>query len=426
MAFDGLVMSAVAQELESKLIGGRIEKIHQPGPSEVILVIHTRGLGKQRLLLSADSRDARIHLSDKSYVNPLAPPIFCMVLRKHLEGSRIRSIRQVELERVLELSIDSRDELGRPSEKLLICEVMGKHSNIVLVDPESNSIVDGVNRYSHSVSRYREVLPNRPYLPPPEQSKLDPRKITEEQFPSLIIQTGDLSSSVMSALLRLMAGVGPQTCRELVVRAGLSPDYALEFCGEYEFRQLWQQINWLGQMIEAGNFQPTLLLDRRGTPLEFAALDLSHITAHKREHGTISEVLDRYYQSLGHRRSLESARQSILQTVKREIDRLQKKTAIYTKSLAAAEKADIYRVYGELITANLYNLEQGPRPGWKIFMILIVQKLLFLWSLPELPRKMLNLILKSILKRKIPGRLYWVNWSRQNQSCPILKQWKMP
>lgn len=360
MAFDGLVMAAVAQELQDKLIGGRIEKIHQPGPNELVLVIHTRELGKQRLLISADSRDARIHLSQIAYVNPMAPPIFCMVLRKHLEGSRIRSIRQVELERVLELSIDSRDELGRPSEKLLFCEVMGKHSNIILVNPDSKTILDGVNRYSHSVSRYREVLPNRPYLPPPEQGKLDPRTISEEQFRSIMIKNEELSSPVMSALLRILDGVGPQTCRELVARAGLSPDYALEFCGDYELRQLWQQVNWLGDLLEQGAFQPTLLLDRRGYPLEFSAIDLSHLQSYSRQSGSISEILDRYYQSLGQRRTLESTRQSLLQVVRREIDRLQKKIAIYQKSLATAEKGDIYRIYGELITANLYQLEQGP------------------------------------------------------------------
>ncbi|AEG60574.1 Rqc2 family fibronectin-binding protein [Desulforamulus ruminis] len=358
MAFDGLVMAAVASELAGKIVGGRLEKIHQPGPSELVLVIHTRDWGKQRLLISAEARDARVHLTDGAYVNPLAPPVFCMVLRKHLEGGRIRSVEQVGLERVLKLSFDSRDELGRPGSKLLFCEVMGKHSNVLLVDPGSNTIVDGIHRYSHSVSRYREVLPNRPYLPPPEQGKKDPRQLSEEQFRSVILNS-DLGSTLTEVLLQNIAGIGPQTCRELVVRAGLPQDYQLEYCGEYELNQLWAQLQKLRQTLEQGTFAPTLLLDRRGQPLDFAALDLSHLPAFRRESGEMNRLLDRYYGNLKQRRVMESRRQSLLQITRREIARFKKKLALYQKSLAAAEKGDDYRLFGELLTANLYRLEQG-------------------------------------------------------------------
>ncbi|MEG6511354.1 NFACT RNA binding domain-containing protein [Desulforamulus ruminis] len=358
MAFDGLVMAAVASELAGKIVGGRLEKIHQPGPSELVLVIHTRDWGKQRLLISAEARDARVHLTDGAYVNPLAPPVFCMVLRKHLEGGRIRSVEQVGLERVLKLSFDSRDELGRPGSKLLFCEVMGKHSNVLLVDPDSNTIVDGIHRYSHSVSRYREVLPNRPYLPPPEQGKMDPRQLSEEQFRSVILNS-DLGSTLTEVLLQNIAGIGPQTCRELVVRAGLSQDYQLEYCGEYELNQLWAQLQKLRQILEQGIFAPTLLLDRRGQPLDFAALDLSHLPAFRRESGEMSRLLDQYYGNLKQRRVMESQRHSLLQITRREIARFKKKLTLYKKSLAAAEKGDDYRLFGELLTANLYRLEQG-------------------------------------------------------------------
>lgn len=358
MAFDGLVMAAVARELADQLIGGRVEKIQQPGPSEMILVVHTRERGKQKLLLSADARDARVHLTGGSYVNPLSPPIFCMVLRKHLEGGRIRLVEQVGLERILKFSIDSRDELGRPGEKLLIIEVMGKHSNILLVDPDSNTIVDGIHRYSHSVSRYREVLPNRPYLPPPEQGKRDPRTLSEEQF-RMEMMDSDLEAQVAGVLLQKIAGVGPQTCREMVTRAGLPADYQLEHCGDYELTQLWRQVQWVSTMLEEGSFEPTLLLDRRGQPLEFAAVNLTHVAAHLREGGCMSGILEHYYEKITGFRFLEGYRQSLLQTVRKEISRLKKKLAVYRKSLDTAEKADIYRVYGELLTAYLYQIEQG-------------------------------------------------------------------
>ncbi|ABO50218.1 Fibronectin-binding A domain protein [Desulforamulus reducens MI-1] len=358
MAFDGLVMAAVAQELTSGLVGGRVEKIQQPTTHELILVIHTREKGKQRLLISADARDARIHFTQASHVNPLSPPIFCMVLRKHLEGGRIRSVEQIGLERILQFTVDSRDELGRPGEKHLICEVMGKHSNILLVDPTTNTILDGIHRYSHAVSRYREVLPNRPYLSPPEQSKFDPRKLTEDQFRE-ILMSGDIDLKVTDIFLQRIAGVGPLTCRELVFRAGLAVDYRLEHCGDYELTQLWQQIQYLGELLEKGYFQPTLLLDRRELPVDFSAIDLSHLKFFKKETGSISHVLDGYYRKIIELRQLESFRHSLLQTVRKEIGRLKKKISLYQKSLASAEKADEYRIFGELLTANLYQIDQG-------------------------------------------------------------------
>lgn len=358
MAFDSLVMAAVAQELADLLIGGRLEKIQQPSAHEIILIIHTRDKGKQRLLLSANAKDARIHLTSQSFVNPLNPPIFCMVLRKHLEGGRIRSIEQVGLERIIKIAIDSRDELGRPAEKLLFCEVMGKHSNILLVDPDSNTIVDGIHRYSHSVSRYREVLPNRPYLAPPAQGKIDPRNLSEETFKSLLL-AGNLESPVANALLQKIAGLGPQTSRELVVRAGLPVDYAMEHCGDYELTKLWEQLRWLCAKLNGGTFEPTLLLDRRGMPLDFAAVNLSHLKASKRETASISIILDQYYRKITEVRLLENKRNSLLQILRKEVSRLKKKRDLHRQSLASAEKADKYRIYGELLTANLYQIEQG-------------------------------------------------------------------
>ncbi|GAB6181086.1 NFACT RNA binding domain-containing protein [Desulfotomaculum defluvii] len=358
MAFDGLVMAAVAKELSDRLVGGRVEKIQQPNANEVILVIHTREKGKQKLLISAEARDARIHFTTASYINPLAPPIFCMVLRKHLEGGRIRSVAQVGLERILQFTIDSRDELGRPGEKYLFCEVMGKHSNILLVDPDNQTIVDGIHRYSHAVSRYREVLPNRPYLPPPAQDKMDVRKLNEDLFREMMMSE-DINFTVSDIFLKKIAGVGPLTCRELVCRAGLPVDYKLEHCGDYELNQLWQQIQRLNLALENGDYQPTLLLDRRDMPLEFSAIDLSHMKAFKRVSSNMNAVLDQYYTKIIRLRQLESFRHSLLQTIRKETGRLKKKISLYQKSLHSAEKADEYRILGELLTANLYQIDQG-------------------------------------------------------------------
>ena len=164
MPFDGLVLASVRGELEDKLAGGRIERIYQPGKMELVILVYKPG-SRSRLLLSADPQNARAHLTAAAGENPATPPLFCMVLRKHLEGGRVAGFSQPRLERVLVIKIEARDELGFPAEKHLICEIMGKHSNIILYDPATETVIDGIKRYSHAVSRFREVLPGRPYLP---------------------------------------------------------------------------------------------------------------------------------------------------------------------------------------------------------------------------------------------------------------------
>ncbi len=186
MPFDSMVMAAVAHELSQTLADAKIIKIHQPDRVSLSLKLWNRS-GHYRLLLSAHPSQGRAHLSREEQSNPQQPPLFCMVLRKHLEGGRIQRIAQRGTERILDLYIDNRDETGLPIRRLLSLEVMGKHSNILLIDPENHTILDGIRRYSHNVSRYREVLPGRPYLPPPAQSGIPLAECTEEGFSQALL-----------------------------------------------------------------------------------------------------------------------------------------------------------------------------------------------------------------------------------------------
>jgi predicted ribosome quality control (RQC) complex YloA/Tae2 family protein len=163
-------MAAVTSELQEKILLGRLVKIHQPERHLVIFRIK-KAQNYFNLLFSAHPTTGRIHLTSTARENPLKPPLFCMVLRKHLEGGRITGINQKGLERILEIKVEAHNELGEQCDKTLIIEIMGKHSNILLIDPLSNNILDGIRRYTHSVSRYREVLPGKPYLPAPSQNK---------------------------------------------------------------------------------------------------------------------------------------------------------------------------------------------------------------------------------------------------------------
>jgi len=356
MPFDGIVLAAVKKEIENKLVSGRVERVYQPSKDEIILLVHRPGF-RGRLLLSANALNARIHLTTAARENPDSPPLFCMVLRKHLEGGRIISFEQPELERVLVMKIDSRDELGQPSPKHLICEIMGKHSNIILVDPSTNVIVDGIKRFSHSVSRYREVLPGRPYLPPPPQKKLNPFLIDEEQFRFACLNL-PLDTTLPELLQKCVGGMSIVTCREIVYRANLSSDTILDNCGDYELRSLWRAFFELIVPLAEGRFEPCLVSNQKGKLLDFAAVDLMH-TGLTRKHGEMNALLDLFFSEREKIGDIKKEKNIILNLLNKEIVKLKRKVDLYKKGLDETAVAEKLKLYGELLTANLYRLEKG-------------------------------------------------------------------
>lgn len=272
MSYDGIVLRAVSLELNSLLQGARIDKIYQPGKSEIILNLRQPGQ-TYRLLLSALAQDAGVFLSGQSRSNPSQPPLFCMVLRKHLEGGKILSVKQPGLERVLEITCDVADELGERVNRCLTVEIMGKHSNIILLDPQNMRIIDSIFRVPPSLSRYRQVLPGQPYLPPPPQEKILPWEITVEAFFEKLVKA-PLTQSLSKSLLANFSGLGPQTAEEIVGRAGLDPKYRLEFCGEYELSRLWQVFHDFAVQTEAGRFTPEVIIHDE-IPQTFSAVALT-------------------------------------------------------------------------------------------------------------------------------------------------------
>ena len=185
MAIDGIVTRALALECDQLLNGGRITKIYQPNPTDILLHIRANGRN-ERLLLSAHPTYSRVQLTQQTYPNPLEPPMFCMLLRKHCEGAFIRQIGQVGLERILFLDVDTRDELGDIVTRRIIVEMMGRRSNIVLIDPDHGHVFDGIRRVTPAVSQYRQIVPGATYKEPPDQGKRDPLTVDEETFLSLL------------------------------------------------------------------------------------------------------------------------------------------------------------------------------------------------------------------------------------------------
>ncbi len=356
MSFDGLVMAAVKKELKETIVGGRIEKIYQPLPDEIVLIIH-KEKSKYRLLASADARNARVHLTGSSRENPLTPPLFCMVLRKHLEGGKIIDIHQPGLERVFNIRVEAVDELGMLSEKKLVCEVMGKHSNIILVDPSTNMILDGINRYSYATSRHREILPGRQYIPPPETGKINPLEVTEEAFRGALWDP-EQDIPAETILLQKFEGFSPQTCREIIVRAGMDPAASNQSLGEIDLRRLWESFKCVQDSAVSGRFEPSICY-KGNRPAAFSAIRLTQFSDCCCKQGRINEILDEFFSVREKQDRFQRDISELMKTVRNEIKKCHNKIAVHEQTLRRAENAEALRMSGELITANIFQIPAG-------------------------------------------------------------------
>lgn len=358
MSFDGIVLRAVATELNEALLGARIDKVYQPTKHEIILVLHQKGGAPTKLLLSSLAQEARVHLVSQTPPNPATPPLFCMVMRKHLEGGKILSIAQQKFERVLEISCEIIDELEEKALRQVIVEIMGKHSNIILIDPAQNRIIDSVHRVPASISRYRQVLPGFPYLCPPPQDKLELDQLEQDDFYERLLAL-PITTPLNKAVLKIISGVSPQSVEEILYRSGLDPIQALEYCGEYELSTLWQLVSTLGATIKKGSFTPEVILQGK-QPLTFSAIALtSYPTAWRRSFASMNEALDYYFQHKTKSSSLQQQKGNLESLVKKEITRCEKKAGLQNATIFEAQQAEQYRLWGELLTAQLYQLSPG-------------------------------------------------------------------
>ncbi|MEW6661659.1 MAG: Rqc2 family fibronectin-binding protein [Bacillota bacterium] len=357
MAFDGFVMAAIAAELNHQLIDGKINRVYQPSEDTLVLYIRQNKANK-RLLLSSHAVHARVHLTEQETENPATPPMFCMVLRKHLEGGRIVEVEQPRWERLLRLRVLAYDELGRWQEKVLVCEVMGRHSNIILLDKDTNIILDGIKRYSHAVSRHREVLPGRPYVDPPAQTKLDPAILDEEHFFHNVL-TGSLADQLVKVLAEHMAGFSPLLAREAVVSAGLPQDLTVDQCGQLELRLVWKKIKKFAVAAEENNFYPTLVGDPKN-PVAYAAFDLLQYEGLRKKHfPSMSHTIDAFYAGKMAAEKINQARNHLNSVLTKEAKRVDKKLELQEEDLRQAGNADEFRLKGELLTTYMHQIPRG-------------------------------------------------------------------
>ena len=332
MAYDGIITYAEAKELRERIVPGKIEKVYQPGPEDLLVHIHTQR-GNVRLFVSCNSQSARVCLTEGSYTNPDQPPTFCMLLRKHLQGGRITDVRQKDAERIMEIDIEAQNELGFSVCRRLIVEIMSKHSNIVLVDLETGKIIDAIKRISIDVNRYRQLLPGVVYKYPPAQDKLPFNEVTAESE----LPHDD------RALMARIAGISPAISREIAEDPG-------------------RRLSEILASVEDGSARARVYIDEKGTPREFHITGLSEFEGLEcRFFDTLSECVDFYYSNREQSNLVRQKSQPLLKSVQASLSKALLKKKKLSEDLLAAENSDKYRLYGELLTANLHLIKPGDR-----------------------------------------------------------------
>lgn len=364
MPLDALCLSGLVSELNTALAGAKIDKIYQPGRDEVVLTLRTRG-GSKKLLLSANPSRPRPQLTELSRENPDTPPMFCMLLRKHLTGGRILSIEQPPLERVVDIKLEAVNELGDRVERRLVLEAISRRANLVLVDGEDR-IIDCIRHVDSSIGPregacLRVLQPGMFYRLPPAQEKLDPAALDRTEWERLLAGApGETRADQW--LLNTFGGLSPLVCRELAQRAGGAADVLLEELGPMGVRRLLDRMEELLASVKENRLSPTLITIE-GKPKDFTFLPVTQYggAAELTAYPTFSSLLDRFYEQ---RESLERVRQKgqdLIRSVTNAWDRTARKLGNQERELEATKDRDRLRQFGDMITSNLYAMEKGMR-----------------------------------------------------------------
>ncbi len=356
MSYDGMVTHCVVAELNRVLVDGKIDKVHQPEREELILSIRTRD-GHFRLLLSASSSNPRVHLTESGRENPMTPPMFCMLMRKHLQGGRIVRVSQLGFDRVISLDVECRNELGDLCIKTIVTEIMGRHSNIILMD-EKRKILDSIKHVDFTVSAVRQILPGLLYENPPQQEKLSPNA-----FPILDVLR-ELDQQPEDALLdkflvNTFQGMSPLLAREIVYRFAGNTKI---FRKDVDTAAFLTHTETILNEICADRYEPVLMLEQETKkPFAFSCINLTQYADGSifKASDSISKVIDDYYEIRSKREHMNQRANHLIRLVKNNMERCEKKLVLHRENLEKSKNREQYKIYGDLLTANLYRITSG-------------------------------------------------------------------
>lgn len=356
MALDGIVLRSIRKELYDNTVSGRIDKISMPEKDEIILSV--RAFGKSRkILISASSSNPRILFSDVQKENPAQPYMFLMVLRKHIAGAKIVDITTSDYDRILTITVESLNELGDLSQKHLIVEIMGKHSNIILVNNEG-IILDSIKRINHSVSRVREVLPNKIYEKPLTNGKISPEDVPYDIFYQKIKEDSKLN--LYSFLLNSYNGISPSLSNEICFRSNLDTSLFLGELNDDDIKKLYDVFTDIFTNIKNENFIPNVVYDDKYILRDFSVIELTFMCSpYKKYFDSPSEMIEFFYFEKDSAERINQKSADIRKVLQANTQRIAKKIDILAKSIKDSENLDKFKRKGELITSYIYMIEKG-------------------------------------------------------------------
>lgn len=368
MAFDGFTTAALTREFAGRLVGARIYRIIQPEQDELLITFKPmieKGGGTVRLCLSADPTLPLAYLTDENHTAPASAPTFCMLLRKYLQNGKVTAIEQPGLERIIRFRIEHLNEMGDLCHHTLVIELMGKHSNIILLD-ENEVITDAIRRISSLVSSVREVLPGRPYFVPETQNKKNPFEETKEGFESALQSAGMPPAKFLVSSYTGFSNVISQEC---VHRTHLGQDRSCTDFTKEERNTFYEVFSGMLKDVKEGNFAPSIYYHlgsadvlAQGEPVEFSALPMTmYRDLPKKDYDSISALVRDYYAQKNVVTRIRQKSQDLRHVVSTILERDIHKYDLQQKQLKDTKKRDQYRVYGELLNTYGYNIPEGAK-----------------------------------------------------------------
>ena len=354
MAFDACMMRAVIKEVNDAFPDAKIEKVLQPQNDEIDMLIHS-GKSTKRLVFNVGPNAPRMQLSDIAKENPVKAPMFCMLLRKYFAGARIISVSQRGFDRIAELGVSCYDEMGFQTEKKIICEIMGKYANLIILDSEEK-ILSALKMIDFSASSVRQVLPGLKYQTPASPERILPYEADKESV-KRALEAFPKERTAEKFITSTFSGVATQIARELVYRASGEIDVPVE---KIDKNRLLDEIMLWRALLENHNYTPTIVFDKE-KPIDYSYMDITYLgeSFEKKHYAELSQMLDTYYKEKDRIERIHQRAHDLVTLISNAISRTERKLRLQREALVESERAEEYKKKGDLITANIYKIKKG-------------------------------------------------------------------
>ena len=350
MAFDAGMLACTLAEIRNAALGARIEKVYQPERDEIVLQMRSFEGGK-RLLINAGSNNPRINFSEIQRENPQNPPMFCVLLRKYLQGAKLVEITQEDFDRIAYLGFETRDEMGFECRRYLIVELMGKYSNLIFADG-NKKIVSALRTSDFSFDSVRQLISGITYTPPSSIGKKNPKLISRDGLIELL-STAPQDKPLDKWIVSTFMGISPVVAREIAFKASQKTDISI---GDYDKPLIADAFMSVADVIKNESFSPTLVLDGEKC-IEYSFIPLTQYTCLEvKSFESVGKLLDAYFASRDNDRRIHQRASDILKLLTNGEARIKKKIELQRTELAECENGEKYKLYGDLITASIYRL----------------------------------------------------------------------